>query len=326
MPTLTVVVPAYNESEVLAVFHQRLCAVLDTLSLQCNVLYVDDGSGDDTWAIAQSLAAADARVGALKLSRNFGKEIALTAGLDHVEADAAVVIDADLQDPPELIPQLVAQWQAGYDVVYATRAARAGETGFKRFTAAAFYRTMELMSDVPVPRDTGDFRLLSRRALKALAQLRERQRFMKGLFAWIGYRQTSVSYLRDPRKAGQTKWNYWRLAQFAIEGITSFSGAPLRLATWTGMAASIVAFLLGLKVLIKTLLLGNPVPGYPSLMVMVLFLGGIQLLALGVIGEYLGRNYNESKQRPLYFIEEAQLPGQPADASGTLHTPATEQR
>jgi glycosyltransferase involved in cell wall biosynthesis len=308
MPKLTVVVPAFNESEVLPIFHERLWKVLDGLPLQCDMLYVDDGSRDDTWQIMQSLAAADPRVGALKLSRNFGKEIALTAGLDHVDADAAIVIDADLQDPPELIPELVAQWQAGYDVVYATRSARAGETGFKRFTAAAFYRTMEMMSDVAVPRDTGDFRLLSRRALKALAQLRERQRFMKGLFTWIGYRQIAVSYMRDPRKAGKTKWNYWRLAQFAIEGITSFSIAPLRLATWTGLAASVFAFLLGIKVLAKALLHGDPVPGYPSLMVAVLFLGGIQLLALGVIGEYLGRNYNESKQRPLYFIEEERLP------------------
>lgn len=326
MPKLTVVVPAYNESAVLAMFHERLCGVLDTLSLQCDVLYIDDGSTDDTWAIMQSLAAADGRIGAIKLSRNFGKEIALTAGLDHVDADAAIVIDADLQDPPELIPELVQQWQAGYDVVYATRSARAGESGFKRFTAAAFYRTMEMLSDVPVPRDTGDFRLLSRRALKALAQLRERQRFMKGLFAWIGYRQTSIQYLRDPRKAGKTKWNYWRLAQFAIEGITSFSSAPLRLATWTGLAASLVAFLMGLKVLIKALLHSDPVPGYPSLMVVVLFLGGIQLLALGVIGEYLGRNYAESKQRPLYFIEEEHLPGQRVGASNAFHTDATRQR
>jgi glycosyltransferase involved in cell wall biosynthesis len=308
MPKLTVVVPAYNESEVLRTFHERLWRVLNELSLTCDMLYVDDGSSDDTWAILQSLAAADPRVGALKLSRNFGKEIALTAGLDHVDADAAIVIDADLQDPPELIPELVAQWQAGYDVVYATRAARAGETGFKRFTAAAFYRTMEIMSDVPLPRDTGDFRLLSRRALKALGQLRERQRFMKGLFTWIGYRQISVSYMRDPRKAGNTKWNYWRLGQLAIEGITSFSSAPLRAATWLGVATSAVAFLLGVKVLAKALLHGDPVPGYPSLMVAVLFLGGVQLLALGVIGEYLGRNYAESKQRPLYFIEEEHLP------------------
>lgn len=322
MPRLTVVVPAYNESAVLAAFHERLSKVLDQLPLPCDVLYVDDGSRDDTWSIMQSLAAADPRVGTLKLSRNFGKETALTAGLDHVDADAAVVIDADLQDPPELIPQLIEQWQAGYDVVYATRSARAGETGFKRFTAAAFYRTMEVMSDVAVPRDTGDFRLLSRRALDALSQLRERQRFMKGLFAWIGYRQTSIKYLRDPRLAGNTKWNYWRLSQLAIEGITSFSSAPLKLATWTGLAASVLAFLLGLKVLIKALLHGDPVPGYPSLMVVVLFLGGIQLLAIGVIGEYIGRNYAESKQRPLYFIEEEHLPA----ARRAVHTEATQQR
>ncbi|HUA82113.1 MAG TPA: glycosyltransferase family 2 protein [Dyella sp.] len=322
MPRLTIVVPAYNESAVLDAFHARLSSVMDRLALSCDVLYVDDGSQDDTWSIMQALAATDSRVGALKLSRNFGKEAALTAGLDHVDADAAVVIDADLQDPPELIPQLVEQWQAGYDVVYATRSARAGETGFKRFTAAAFYRTMEIMSEVAVPRDTGDFRLLSRRALAALAQLRERQRFMKGLFAWIGYRQTSISYMRDPRLAGKTKWNYWRLAQFAIEGITSFSSAPLKLATWTGLAASALAFLFGLKVLLKALLHGDPVPGYPSLMVVVLFLGGVQLLALGVIGEYLGRNYNETKRRPLYFIEEEH---QPASRT-TFHTRATPER
>ena len=322
MPRLTVVVPAYNESAVLAAFHERLSKVLDQLPLQADVLYVDDGSRDDTWSIMQSLTASYPRAGALKLSRNFGKEAALTAGLDHVDADAAVVIDADLQDPPELIPQMVEQWQAGYDVVYATRSARAGETGFKRFTAAAFYRTMETLSDVAVPRDTGDFRLLSRRALAALAQLRERQRFMKGLFAWIGYRQTSIKYMRDPRLAGATKWNYWRLTQFAIEGITSFSSAPLKLATWTGLAAALLAFLLGLKVLLKAMLHGDPVAGYPSLMVVVLFLGGIQLLALGVIGEYIGRNYTESKQRPLYFIEEERLPA----ARDTLHTHPTPQR
>ena len=189
-------------------------------------------------------------------------------------------------------------------MVYATRSARAGETRFKRFTSAAFYRAMERLSDTPVPRDTGDFRLLSRRALDALRQLRERQRFMKGLFAWIGYRQTAVRYERDPRQAGQTKWNYWRLGQLAIEGITSFSTAPLRLATWIGLSASLLAFAYGIWVLAKAMLYGDPVRGYPTLMLVILFLGGVQLLALGVIGEYLGRSYAESKQRPLYFIEE----------------------
>ena len=312
MAQLTIVVPAYNEAAVLKAFHQRLAAVLDALPLHCAVLYVDDGSDDGSWAIIESLRARDPRIGALRLSRNFGKEAALTAGLDHVERGAAVVIDADLQDPPELIPALVAQWQTGYDVVYATRSARAGEGRVKRFTAAAFYRAMEKLSDTALPRDTGDYRLLSRRALDALSQLRERQRFMKGLFAWIGYRQTAVHYLRAPRQAGHSKWNYWRLANFAIEGITSFSAAPLRLATWTGLSTALLAFGYGLWVLGKALLYGDPVRGYPTLMVVILFLGGVQLLALGVIGEYLGRNYAESKRRPLYFLETVVPPAHEA--------------
>jgi glycosyltransferase involved in cell wall biosynthesis len=304
MSRLTVVVPAYNEAAVLPSFHARLSRVLDELLLSCDVLYVDDGSTDGTWQLINTLAAGDARVGAIRLSRNFGKEAALTAGLDHVDADAAIVIDADLQDPPELIPSLVERWREGFDVVYATRNTRQGDTGFKRFTSALFYRSMEQVSDIRVPRDTGDFRLLSRRALDALRQLRERQRFMKGLFTWIGYRQTAVHYLREPRQGGASKWNYWRLLQLAIEGFTSFSTAPLRLATWMGVLSSLVAFLFGLWVFGKALLFGDPVHGYPSLMVVILFMGGVQLLALGVIGEYLGRNYAESKQRPLYFIEE----------------------
>jgi glycosyltransferase involved in cell wall biosynthesis len=303
MPQLTIVVPAYNESRVLDAFHARLLAVIDGLAMDTHVLYVDDGSQDDTWAKISGYCG-DARVGGLRLSRNFGKEAALTAGLDAVGEGAAVVIDADLQDPPELIPALIEPWQAGYDVVYATRSARAGESALKRLTAAAFYRVMERLSDTPLPRDTGDFRLLSRRALDALGQLRERQRFMKGLFAWIGYRQTAICYERDPRFAGDTKWNYWRLTQLAIEGITSFSTAPLRLATWVGLGAAMFAFAYGLWVLAKALLWGDPVRGYPTLMVVILFLGGVQLLALGVIGEYLGRNYAESKQRPLYFVAE----------------------
>ena len=311
MPQLTIVVPAYNEADVLNTFHRRLAEVIDQLPLECSVLYVDDGSRDDTWSIIASLLAADSRVGALRLSRNFGKEAALTAGLDAAGGDAVVVIDADLQDPPELIPALVEQWQAGYDVVYATRTAREGESRFKRFTAAAFYRSMEKLSDTAIPRDTGDFRLLSRRALDALGQLRERQRFMKGLFSWIGFRQTAVHYLREPRQGGTTKWNYWRLAQLAIEGITSFSTAPLRLATWVGLTSAVIAFFYGLWVLARTLIYGDAVRGYPTLILVVLFLGGVQLLALGVIGEYLGRNYAESKQRPLYFVEEQRLPRTP---------------
>lgn len=307
MQTLTVVVPLYNEAEVLERFHRRLTAVLEGLELRCRVLYVDDGSTDGSWALVQVLRQADPRVDALRLSRNFGKEAALTAGLDHVDADAVVVIDADLQDPPELIPQLVERWREGYDVAYATRRVRAGESWIKRFTAAGFYRGMERLSDTPLPRDTGDFRLLSRRAVQALGELRERQRFMKGLFAWIGYRQVAVSYDRDPRQAGHSKWNYWRLTNLALEGITSFSTAPLKLATWVGLAAAALAFIYGAWTLAKVLLFGDVVRGYPTLILVILFLGGVQLMALGVIGEYLGRNYAESKQRPLYFLQERQL-------------------
>jgi len=304
MPKLTVVVPAYNESEGLRDFHARLAAVLDGMELESEVLYVDDGSRDDTYAVMCALREADPRVSTLRLARNFGKELALTAGLDHVDADAAVVIDADLQDPPELIPTFVRHWREGYDVVYGTRASRAGETGLKKLTASAFYRVMERLSSTPIPRDTGDFRLISRRALDALGQVRERQRFMKGLFTWVGFRQLPVLYHRDPRHAGQTKWNYWKLWNFAIDGITSFSGAPLKLATYVGLATAALAFIGALWVFGKALLLGDPVRGYPSLMVVVLFLGGMQLMALGVIGEYLGRLYVEAKQRPLYLVEE----------------------
>jgi glycosyltransferase involved in cell wall biosynthesis len=307
--SLAIVVPAYNESQVIGEFHARMGAVLDALAAEARIVYVDDGSQDDTWALIEGFAQRDDRVLALRLSRNFGKEAAMTAGLDAADADAVVVIDADLQDPPELIPTLVARWQEGFDVVYATRGERDGETRFKRFTSAAFYRVMERVADTPLPRDTGDFRLLSRRAVRALGGLRERQRFMKGLFAWIGYRQTSVVYHRDARHAGVTKWNYWRLGNLAVEGITSFSTAPLRIATWVGVSAALLAFLYGLWVLLKVCIWGDPVRGYPTLLVVILFLGGAQLLALGVIGEYIGRTYAESKRRPLYYVESRR--GQP---------------
>jgi glycosyltransferase involved in cell wall biosynthesis len=304
MSALAVVVPAYNESEGLREFHTRLAAVFDKLDLAACVLYVDDGSSDDTYAVMESLRASDPRVATLKLSRNFGKELALTAGLDNVDADAIIVIDADLQDPPELIPEFVRWWREGYDVVYGTRSTRAGESRLKKFTSAAFYRVMERLSATPVPRDTGDFRLLSRRALDAMKRLRERQRFMKGLFAWVGFRQKAVVYDRDPRFAGASKFNYWRLWNFAIEGITSFSGAPLKIATYVGVFTALLAFVFGVFVLGKALIYGDPARGYPTLMLVILFLGGVQLMALGMIGEYLGRLYVEVKQRPLYLVDE----------------------
>lgn len=320
---LTVVVPAYNEGEGLRAFHARTRAALDVIDgIEGEILFVDDGSRDDTWSVMQALAAIDPGVGALRLARNFGKELALTAGLDAVDGDAAVVIDADLQDPPELIAEFVARWREGYDVVYGTRLEREGESWLKRVTAAAFYRLMEKLSSTPVPRDTGDFRLLSRRALDGLRQVRERHRFMKGLFAWVGFRQCAIGYHRDPRHLGSSKFNYWKLWNFAIEGITSFSTVPLRLGTYVGGLAALAAFVFGVVIIAKTLLWGDPVAGYPSLMTVVLFLGGLQLMALGVIGEYLGRLYMEAKQRPLYLVETALRPGGRVSPVATV-APAT---
>lgn len=302
LPSLTVVIAAYNEEAALPVFHPRLMKVLDGLALDARVLYVDDGSRDGTWALLEGFAAADPRVGLVGLARNFGKELALTAGLDHVDADAAVVLDADGQDPPELIPALVAKWREGYDVVYGTRTRRDGETWFKRFSAAAFYRVMAWLSRTDIPRDTGDFRLMARPVLDALRGLRERQRFMKGLFTWVGFRQVAFPYEREPRVAGRTSFNYWKLWNLALEGITSFSTVPLRLATYVGLLTALAAFGWGVWIIIRTLVWDDPVQGWPSLMTVVLFLGGLQLVALGIIGEYLGRLYMEAKQRPLYLV------------------------
>lgn len=304
--TLTVLVPVFNEAGVLPLFHERLVAVLDGLGTSSDILYIDDGSTDNSRAILAALCEKDDRAGFLVLSRNFGKEIAMAAGLDHASADAVVIIDADLQDPPELIPQLVEKWREGFDVVYAVRTDRDGETWLKKATARAFYRLIHHAANFDIPRDTGDFRLLSRRAVEALKRLPEQHRFMKGLFAWIGFRQIGVPYQREPRHAGTTKWNYWRLWNFALEGITSFTTAPLRFATYLGVFIAFLAFAYGMGIVIDTLVHGNPVPGYPSLMAVVLFLGGVQLLFIGILGEYLGRMFDESKRRPLYFVDTYQ--------------------
>lgn len=301
--SLTIVVAAYNEEAALPLFHRRVAAVLDGMDLESRVLYVDDGSSDGTWAVMQALAGADRRIALLRLSRNFGKEAALTAGLDLVDADAAVVLDADGQDPPELLPDFVHKWRQGFDVVYGTRSTRAGESWLKQTTASAFYRVMGRLSKTDIPADTGDFRLMSRRVLDALRSLRERQRFMKGLFAWVGFPQVSIAYEREPRLAGASKFNYWRLWNFAIEGITGFSTAPLRVATYLGLGTAVIAFGYGAWVIVKTLAWGDDVQGWPTMMAVVLFLGGIQLMALGIIGEYLGRLYVEAKQRPLYLVQ-----------------------
>ncbi len=301
--TLSVVVPAYNEEEVLPEFHRRLSTVLDGLGVTSEVIYANDGSRDGTLALLKKLAAEDPRVAIVDLSRNFGKEIALTAGMDHAHGEAVVVIDADLQDPPELIPELVKNWREGFDVVYAKRTVRDGESWVKKATAKLFYQVIQRMSRVEIPQDVGDFRLLSRRAMDALGALREQHRFMKGLFAWIGFPQKAVLYRRDQRFAGETKWNYWKLWNFALEGITSFTIAPLKIATYAGILAALGAFVYAAWIIYRTLMYGDPARGYPSMMVVILFFGGLQLMGVGIIGEYLGRMFDETKMRPLYFLK-----------------------
>jgi glycosyltransferase involved in cell wall biosynthesis len=307
-PFLSVIVPAYNEASVLEVFHRRLAAALADLPMQTEVIYVNDGSSDNTLDIIHSLRMNQQTIGIVDLSRNYGKEIAMAAGIDHARGDAVVLIDADLQDPPELIPELVKNWQNGYDGVYAVRLSREGESWLKKVTAHFFYRLMNRLSRIPIPEDTGDFRLLSRRAVDALRKLREQHRFTKGLFSWIGFPQKAVYYHRNPRVAGKTKWNYWRLWNFALEGITSFTTAPLRMATYLGLLTALTAFLYAGIIIYKTLAFGEPVRGYPSLMVVILFLGGIQLVGIGIIGEYLGRIFDETKLRPLYFLKDYVAP------------------
>ncbi len=313
---ICVVVPVYDEEAVLGVFHSRLSTVLDQIDIPSTVLYVDDGSTDGTPAMLTALLTQDERVGVITLSRNFGHDMALTAGIDLAEGDAVIVMDADGQDPPEIIPELVARWLDGYDVVFGTRVSRKGEPLAKRASASLFYRLMHRVSKPPIPADTGDFRLLSRRAADALKHVRERNRYLKGLFAWIGYRQTSVPYSREPRIAGDTKWSYWRLWNYALDGLTAFTTAPLRLATYLGLITAFGAFIYGIVIIVRTMLHENPVPGYPSLMVVILFLGGIQLVAIGIIGEYLGRLFDESKKRPLYLVESIR----PAGASAKTHS------
>lgn len=312
-PTLSVVVPVFNEQSGLDAFHRRLAAVMDRLG-PWEAVYVNDGSTDHSLALLHALNDADRRVAIVNLSRNFGKEAATTAGLDYARGDAVIVIDADLQDPPELIPALVAGWRDGFDMVYAQRSARLGESLLKRTTAGLFYLVMRRLARVDVPRDVGDFRLMSRRVVEAVLQLREQHRCMKGLFAWVGFRAKAVPYERAPRQAGESAWSYARLWELALEGITGATVMPLQVATYLGIAVALFACVFGAQLITRTLLFGNPVAGYPSLMTVILFLGGVQLMTLGVIGEYLGRVFNETKRRPLYLIERhvpSELPADP---------------
>ena len=305
LPALSLVVPCYDEEDVLEQFCARATAAMEGTGEPFEIVLVNDGSRDGTLALMMALQAADPRIAVVNLSRNFGKEIALTAGLDHARCtEAVVVIDADLQDPPEVIPALLAAARQGFDVAYAQRSIRHGESWLKRTTAAGFYRVMQRLGGrVQLPRDTGDFRLMSRRALDSLLALREQHRFMKGLFAWVGFPSVAVPYERAPRAAGTTKWNWWKLWNLSLEGITSFTVGPLKIASYLGVAVAFFAALYIVQLLVRTLFFGNPVAGFPSLMAAVLFLGGVQMMMLGIIGEYLGRIFNETKGRPLYIVE-----------------------
>lgn len=305
MKRITILIPAYNEEEVLLNLYSRLKDVLSALSdYDWEILFVNDGSSDNTNEIIKNLRNSDSRISYLTLSRNYGKEIAMIAGLDYASGDAVVLIDADLQDPPELVPEMIKYWEEGYDDVYAKRKSRLGETWLKKFTAHTFYKILKKMTRIPIQDNTGDFRLLDRRCVEALKQMRETQRYTKGLFSWIGYNKKEILFDRDRRAAGKSKWNYFRLIDLAIEGITSFTTAPLRLSGFLGGIVSLSAFVYMALIIVKTILFGEPVRGYPSLMAAILFLGGIQLLSLGIIGEYIGRIFNETKRRPLYFVDE----------------------
>jgi polyisoprenyl-phosphate glycosyltransferase len=302
---ISILIPCYNEQEVLESLYKRLCILADSNNKYVfEFLFVNDGSKDKTFDIIQELAANDGRVAYVNLSRNYGKEVAMIAGLDHITGSATVIIDADLQDPPELIPQMIHYWEEGYDDVYARRVSRSGETWLKKATSKAFYRLLQKATQIPIQQDTGDFRLLDQRCVAALQKMRESQRYTKGMFSWIGYKKKEITYERDPRAAGTTKWNYFKLIDLAIEGIVSFTTSPLRWSSIGGVIISLFAFFYIVIIIIKTLLFGSDVSGYPSLMAVILFLGGVQLLSLGIIGEYIGRIFNETKQRPLYFIEE----------------------
>jgi len=303
--TISILVPAYNEEGALPLLYERLTALASiTIDYSFEFLFINDGSTDGTLHLIKQLAHTDGRVSFVNLSRNFGKEIAMVAGLDNARGDAVVILDADLQDPPELIPKMIHFWEKGYDDVYARRRSRVGESWVKTITSKWFYKILQRSTRIKIQRDTGDFRLLDRRCVEALKSLRESQRYTKGMFSWIGFNKKEITYERDARAAGKTKWNYFQLVDLAIEGLTSFTTIPLRWSSMLGITISFLSFLYIIVILSRTLFDGVEVAGYASLMAVVLFLGGIQLLSLGIIGEYVGRIFNETKQRPLYLTDE----------------------
>ncbi len=303
-PTLSIVVPVHNEADVIPTLLKRLTLVCRKEQMAIELLFVDDGSQDNSVALLLQARRWCPEIRVLQLSRNFGKEAAVTAGLSHAKGDAVILIDADLQDPPELIPQMLAEWRKSADVVLMKRRSRAGESWFKKLTASLFYRLINRISDAPIPVDIGDFRLMSRRTVDALNQLPERNRYLKGMFAWVGMPTVTLEFDRDPRMAGQTKWNYLKLLHLAMEGITSFSTRPLRIALVLGLLAAGAGGFFGLWEVLKTLVVGVSTPGYASMIAIVTFLSGVQLLCVGLLGEYVGRIYMETKQRPVFILAE----------------------
>lgn len=302
---ISLVVPFYNEEETLADFFREVCPVLDHIeNADYEIVCIDDGSKDATLPALIQRASIDPHIRVVELSRNFGKEAAMTAGIDVAQGNAVIPFDADLQDPPDVIPELVRKWREGFDVVLARRCERATDSYAKRQTASWFYRVHNYISDLKIPDNVGDFRLMSRAAVEALKQLPESRRFMKGLFAWIGFPTTSIEYVRQPRVAGMTKFSGWKLWNFALEGITSFSTLPLRIWTYVGSLSATFALIYAAYLALRTIIHGVVVPGYASIIVAVLFLGGVQLIGIGVIGEYVGRMYLESKRRPIYIIRK----------------------
>lgn len=301
---LSVVIPVFNENEVLPHLRGRLMPVLAKCTPDYEILFVNDGSTDDTLTLLKTWAAQDKRIKIISLSRNFGKEAAVTAGLSAGAGQAVIILDADLQDPPEMIPQLWEKFKEGFDNVYGVRQDRSSDSFFKRITAGTFYKLYNCLADSPIPHNAGDYRLLSRRAVNAVLTLPERERFMKGLFTWVGYKSVAVPFTREKRAAGKTKWGYWKLWNFALNGLTASTTLPLKLWTYFGLLISLASFVFALWTAYKKIVFGNPVSGYTSIMVAILFFSGVQLITLGVIGEYLSRIFNEVKQRPAYFIDE----------------------
>ena len=305
MKKISIIVPAYNEEESLPFLYERLTNLLNSIeNYEFEVLFINDGSKDKTLEIIKELRQKDERFCYVNLSRNFGKEVAMMAGLDYAKGDAVIFIDADLQDPPELIPELIKYWEEGYDDVYAKRKSRDGETFLKKFTSKMYYKILQKMSRVEIQKDTGDFRLLDRRCVNALRRLRESQRCSKSMFSWIGYKKKEVLFDRDARIAGKTKWNYKKLVDLAIDGITSFTTSPLRLATYISIPTFMMLAVYAIYVIAKCFVVKEMIHAYQAIILLILFFSGIQILLFGIVGEYLGRIFNETKNRPLYLVDE----------------------